>query len=93
MILSTEAIKSVLNYIIEKQTFDFDNGKMKPIYLTSIVKDLSNNNDNTMQEIACAIVRCINEELVFTNYPQTPWVTSHVTDISFKGFAWLKENP
>ncbi len=92
MKLNKNIIKEVINYIIEKQTFDFDTGQMTPILLTSIVKDLSNNNEGKMEEVACAIVRCINENLVSSNYPRTPWVSSGIIDITFRGFEWIENN-
>lgn len=93
MKLNKDAIKNVINYIIEKQTFDFDAGKMNPVYLTSIVDDLSNNDENKKQEIACAIVRCINEGFISSNYlhPAT-WIVAEVSDITLRGFLWLENN-
>lgn len=92
MKLNKIAIKNTLNYVIEKQTFDFDDGKMSTIYLTSIVKDLTGNDESKMQEVACAIVRCINEGLMISNYPRTSWDTAEVIDVTFRGFAWLENN-
>lgn len=92
MKLNKNAIKDVIHYVIEKQTFDFDAGQMTPIQLTSIVKDLSNNDENKMREIACAIVRCINEGLVISNYPRQPWGSSGIIDVTFRGFLWLENN-
>ena len=93
MKLNKNIIKDVINYVIEKQTFDFDTGQMTPILITSIVKDLSNNDENKMEEVACAIVRCINEGLVFSNYLRASvWATAEIIDITFKGFEWLENN-
>lgn len=93
MKLNKDAIKSVINYIIEKQTFNFDDGQMEPIYLTSIVKDLSGNNADRKQEIACAIVRCINEGLIKSNYKHPAiWENATAADVTFHGFMWLKNN-
>lgn len=92
MKLNKDAIKLVINYISEKQTFDFEDGRMSKIYLTNIVNDLANNDENKRQEIACAIVRCINEGLIFSDYPRNVWIKASVIDISFQGFKWLEEN-
>lgn len=92
MKLSKESINSVLNYIIEKQSFDFEDGHMSKIYLTSIVNDLAGSDENKKQEVACAIVRCINEGLVFSNYPREIWCKAFVADVSFNGFKWLENN-
>lgn len=92
MKLSNSSIKDVLNYIINTQTFDFDNGTMSTIYLTSIVNDLSNDDENKKQEIACAIVRCINEGFVLSDYPRNVWATAKIFDVTLRGFTWLESN-
>lgn len=92
MKLSKDAISSVLNYIIEKQTFDFEAGKLTPVYITSIVDDLSNGNETLKQDIACSIIRCINEELISSNYPRMSWISAEIFDVTFKGFEWIENN-
>lgn len=92
MKLSKDAISSVLNHIIENQKFNFDNGKMQEMSLTGIMKSLSDGSDNKNQEIACAIVRCINEGLVYSNYPRAVWVVASISDITLRGFMWLENN-
>lgn len=93
MKLNKDTIKSVINYIIEKQTFDFDKGQMNPIYLTSIVNDLSGTDEDKKQETACAIVRCINEGFIFSNYLHPAvWSSAVVTDVTLRGFVWLENN-
>lgn len=92
MILNTDAIKNVLNHISEKQTFDFENGQMSKIYLTGIVSDLAGSDETKKQETACAIVRCINEGLVYSDYPRNIWTKATITDITFAGFKWLEEH-
>lgn len=92
MRLSNESIKSVLNYIIDTQTFDFDDGKMSTLYITTIVNELSDDNEYKMQEIACAIVRCINEGFILSNYPRNVWATAKVFDVTLRGFEWLENN-
>lgn len=92
MKLNNDSIKEVLNYVIDTQTFDFDNGKMSTIYLTSIVNDLSGGNEDKMQEIACAVVRCINEGFLLSNYPKNVWATAEIFDVSLRGFLWLENN-
>lgn len=92
MKLNKDAIKNVLNYISEKQTFDFEDGYMSKIYLTGIVNDLAGDDETKKQETACAIVRCINEGLVYSDYPRNMWFKATITDISFIGFKWLEEH-
>ena len=92
MKLNKNAIKDVINYIIENQTFDFDDGCMIAIELTTIIKELSNMDENKMQEVACALYRCIQEGLISSNYPDVMWGKSIVFDVTFKGFAWLENN-
>lgn len=92
MKLNKNTIKSVLNYVIENQTFDFDDGCMSEIELTTIVKELSEMDEDKMQDIACALYRCIQEELIYSNYPNVMWGKAVVFDVSFKGFAWLANN-
>jgi len=46
MKLSKNAIKDVINYIIENQAFDLDEGCMDSIELLTIVNDLSGDDDN-----------------------------------------------
>ena len=92
MKLNKNVIKDVINYVIENQTFDLDAGQMTPILLTSNVKDLSNKDQNKMEEVACAIVRCVNENLVLSNYPRMPWGSAEITDVTFRGFEWLENN-
>jgi len=45
-----------------------------------------------MEEVACAIVRCVNENLVLSNYPRMPWGSAEITDVTFRGFEWLENN-
>lgn len=92
MKLDKNAIKNVINYVIEKQKFDFDDGRMDTIELTTIVKELSNMEEGKMQEIACALYRCIQEELIVSNYPNVIWGKAVVFDVAFKGFEWLDNN-
>lgn len=92
MKLNKDSIKQIIDYIVEKQKFDFDDGRMSKIYLTGIVSDLAGNDENRKQEIACAIVRCINEGLIFTDYPRNVWIKASVIDVSFQGFKWLEDN-
>lgn len=92
MKLNKDSIKQVINYVIEKQTFDFEDGRMTKIYLTNIVSDLAGNDKDRNQEIACAIVRCINEGLILSDYPRNVWIKASVIDVSFQGFKWLEEN-
>lgn len=92
MKLNKNAIKDVINYVIEKQTFDLDAGQMTPIQFTSIVKDLSNKDQNKMEEVSYAIVCCINEGLVLSHYPRQPWGSSGIMYVTFKGFEWIDNN-
>lgn len=92
MKLDKDVIKSVLNYVIDNQTFDLEGGKMKDMHLTTIVKNLSNGNEDKMQEISCAIIRCINEGFVYSNYPKTVWSVASISDVSMRGFIWLENN-
>lgn len=63
MKLNKDAMKKVLNHIIEKQTFDLDTKSMKTMFINNIIRDLSSNEDER-REITCAIKRCINERLI-----------------------------
>lgn len=93
MKLNKEVIKSVINYVIENQKFDFEKGQIEPIYLSTIVDALSNGNEDKMQEVACAIVRCINEGLLISNYSRiVKWSESEIIDVTFRGFRWLEDN-
>jgi hypothetical protein len=93
MKLNNSAIVEVLNYIIENQTFDFSSGEMKTMFLSSIVDKLAANDEDKKQEIACAIIRCINEELIISNYKHNAaWNSAKVTDVTFRGFEWLEAN-
>lgn len=65
---------------------------MQSIKLTTIVRELSDGDDQKEREIACAIVRCINEGLVISNYPHAAWVTSEICDVTFRGFTWFENN-
>ena len=92
MKLSKDAIRSVLNHIIDNQKFDFNEGAMQKMDLTEIVKSLSDGSDDKDQEIACAIIRCINEGFVYSNYPKAVWVAASISDITLRGFMWLENN-
>ena len=59
---------------------------------TSIVKDLSNGDEDKMNEVACSIYRCLQEQLVYSNYPNVMWGRAVIYDVSFKGFSWLENN-
>lgn len=92
MKLNKSAIKEVLNYVIENQTFDFNNGCMSTIPLTEVTNKLCNNNEDRRQELACALYRCISENLLESNYPNISWGVACIFDITFKGFEWLENN-
>lgn len=94
MKLNNDAIKEVLDYIIEKQKFDFSKCEVKTIFLSSIVDNLAQNDEDRKQEIAFAIIRCINEGLIMNNYyhPNVVWTSAKVDDVTFKGFEWLEKH-
>lgn len=92
MKLDKNAIKDVINYVIETQIFNFDDGCMDSIELTTIIKELSNMDENKMQKIACALYRCIQEGLLSSNYPNVMWGKAVVYDVTFRGFSWLENN-
>jgi hypothetical protein len=93
MKLNKTAIAEVLNYVIDNQTFDFSEGKMEGIYLTSLLNNLAGDNEEKKKEIAYAIMRCINGDLIISNYQfDSDWVKSKVFDVKFKGFEWLENN-
>jgi hypothetical protein len=93
MKLNNSAIAEVLNYIIENQTFDFSSGEVKTMFLSSIVDNLANNDNDKKQEIAFAAIRCCNEGLIISNYQQgVKWNSAKVTDVTFRGFGWLETN-
>lgn len=92
MKLNKNIIKDVINYVIDNQIFDLDNGCMNTIELTTIVKVLSNMNEAKMQEVSCAIYRCIQGGLISSNYPNVMWGKAVVFDVTFKGFTWLENN-
>ena len=92
MKLSKNAIKDVINYVIENQAFNLDEGCMDSIELLTIVNDLSGEDDNKRQEISTALYRCIQEGLLHSNYPDTMWGKAVVYDVTFKGFSWLENN-
>lgn len=91
MKLNKEAIKSVIKYLAENQTFDLKHGTMNPIRIVTIIEKLSENDENKKQEIACAIVRCINEGLIISNYKHpVAWNIAEIIDVTFKGFDWVE---
>lgn len=92
MKLNKDAMKAVINYVIENQTFDFELGAMSPIELTKITNELCDNDEDKRQEFACALYRCISEKLVESNYSELSWGRASVLDITLKGFEWLDNN-
>lgn len=92
MKLNKEAIKDVINYVIDNQVFDLDEGCMDSIELLTIVNDLSGDTDNMRKEISTAIYRCIQEGLLYSNYPNIMWGKAVIYDVTFRGFSWLENN-
>lgn len=92
MKLNKNAIKEVINYVSDNQTFDLEEGRMDSIKLLTIVNDLSGENNDKRQEISCAIYRCIHEGLMSSDYPNIMWGKAVVYDVTFKGFSWLEDN-
>ncbi len=91
MKLNKEAMKQVINYVIENQTFDFDHGMMSPIELTHFIK-LCNGDEDKEQETACALYRCISAGFLESNYPKVSWGSAYIFDVTLKGFEWLENN-
>ncbi|KAI4445144.1 hypothetical protein C823_007651 [Eubacterium plexicaudatum ASF492] len=92
MKLNKNAIKYVINYVIDNQVFDLDEGCMNSIELLTIVNDLSGDTDNKRKEISTAIYRCIQEGLLNSNYPNIMWGRAVIYDVTFRGFLWLENN-
>lgn len=91
MKLNKDAMKAVINYVIENQTFDFKLGTMSPIKLTDFIKSCKGNEDKE-QEVACALYRCIYLDLLDSNYPDVSWGSAYIFDVTLKGFEWFENN-